>query len=900
MNRTALPLRRPLAAAVGAIVAGSAAPALAQDVRVEVTGSNIKRVDVEGALPVTVMSRDEIERTGSQSVPELLQYLASNASANATLNVSSIGAQTNSVSNASLRALGGQNTLVLINGKRIAQASGEIQGTYGVNLDSIPFAAIERIEILKDGASAIYGSDAIAGVINFIMRQDYQGAEVSGYYGTPTRGGGGGDKWNASGTFGFGDLAKDKYNLFVNAYYQKAESLDQNKRNFSRSSIDLDQGLFVLSGHNDPAHAVTLDGVDVGSPGFPNCGTGRHYPELDQFFGPRCFYDPAAADGVNSIPETETTSLYASGRWQFHPSWQLYGTAAYTKVDTRYAIQPTPLSSAVTHGPLGDQGATIIIRPSNPHYPTALAAAAGAAGQPLELFWRAYALGLRDTTDKNEAFHGVVGTQGSAFNWDWDASFSYSRNETSQVTNGGFVRYSEVLPLLNSDRFNPFGPQTPEFQRELDATQFRAEALSAESTGYLFEAKGTGELYKLPAGSLAAAVGLQVGRSELEQRFHPALQVGDVTGYGGNNADIDADRDYWAAFAEINIPILRNLEVNAAVRFDDYSDFGSTTNPKVSVRWTPLRQLLVRGSWGTGFVAPTLTQAYGATTIGLSEAGLDDPLRCPVTGAVLIDCAAQFNVLFGGNPNLRPQKSDQFSAGIVWEPVTGTSIGFDWFHLTVEDQFSNGPAVATILGDLDRFGSYVTRGPGDASGLPGRITSIDQRFINIGEVEMDGFDIDIKARTENTRIGRFLFSLNGTYYRKYDVTGADGTTTGQVANQFEASTSGLVPRYKQYATITWENGPWSATLGNLHQNSYVDVNTDGNNEQRRVGTLSLWDLSTTYKGFRNLALTLGVQNLFDRDPPFTNQSTTFQLGYDPTYYDARARFVYAKATYTFK
>jgi iron complex outermembrane receptor protein len=889
-----------VAYALGAGAAvGVAVPALAQDVRVEVTGSNIKRVDVEGALPVTVITREEIERTGSQSVPELLSYIASNSSSGATLVTNVIGAQTNSVSTASLRALGGQNTLVLVNGKRVTAASGEIQGVYGVNLDSIPFSAIERVEILKDGASAVYGSDAIAGVINFIMRQDYTGAEVQGMYGAPTRGGGG-EKWNASGTFGLGDLSKDKYNIFVNAYYQKAESLDQNKRDFSRSSFYPYQGLFGLSGTTFPAY-ITTGGI--GNPTYPNCFPSVGSDELTDFLGEaRCVYDPAAADGVNALPEQETTSLYASGRWQFHPDWQLYGTAAYTKVDTRYIIQPTPLGDAITWGPTGENLATITIRPTNPYYPTAAAIAAGVNGDPLNVRYRAYALGLRDTSDENEAFQTVVGTKGTAWNWDFDFDFVYSKNKTSSHPNGGFARYTDALAILNSDQFNPFGEQTPAVQQQFDAIQFREETLSAESTGYMFEGKATGELFKLPAGSLATAVGFQVGKQELSQTFNPSLQVGDVTGFGGNSLNIDADRDYWAAFAEFNIPIVKTLEANLAVRYDDYSDFGTTTNPKVSLRWTPLRELLVRGSWGKGFVAPTLTQAYGANTVGLTQPGLVDPLRCDTTQDAK-DCFAQFNVQFGGNPNLAPQKSDQWTVGFIYEPIAGVSVGFDWFNLKVKDLFSNGPTPLTILTDLAQYGNLVTRGPVDPAfpTVPGPITLIDQRFINIGEVRMDGYDIDIKARTPNTQVGRFTFNLNGTYYRKYDVQQTDGSFSGQVANQLDAATSGLIPRYKQYASVTWDQGPWSATLGNLHQNGYIDVGVDFFTEEpRRVSTMSLWDLSATYKGFKNLTLTLGVQNLFDKNPPFTNQQTTFQVGYDPTYYDARARFVYGQVKYEFK
>ena len=900
MKASRMPIRRPLSAAIALFAAGAAAPSFAQDIRVDVTGSNIRRVEGEGALPVTVMTREEIDRTGAQTVAELLQYVSSNTSGGALSVTNVIGTQSNSVGTASLRGLGGQNTLVLLNGKRLTAASGEINGVYGVNLDSIPFSVIDRVEVLKDGASAVYGSDAIGGVINFILRQDFRGAEATLFYGAPTRGGGG-EKWNATGTLGWGDLAKDRYNAFLSAHYQKAESLDQNKRNFSDSSVNPDEGLLAISGNTFPAHITT---GNIGTPSFPDCAPSIFDPRIDPFFGgPRCVYDPAVADGVNAIPEQETTSVFASGRWQFSPSWQLYGTAAYTNVETRYVVQPTPLSDQITHGPSGNFQAIFLLQPSSPYYPTALAEAAGVGGQPLNLRYRTYALGLRDTTDENEAWQTVAGVKGTAFNWDFDFDFVYSRNETRSRPNGGFARFSELLPLLNSGVVNPLGPNTPEVQAQLDALQFREETFRAKATGYLFEGKATGDLFKLPAGSLAAAVGFQAGKQELQQSFHPSLQIGDVTGFGGNSLGIDADRDYWAAFAEVNIPIVRNLELNAAVRYDDYSDFGSTTNPKFSVRWTPVRELLLRGSWGTGFVAPTLTQAYGANTSGITQPGLADPLRCPTTQDTN-DCVTQFNVLFGGNPNLDPQRSTQWTVGFVAEPINGMSLSFDWFNLDVKDLFSNGPTPLTIVNDQATYGNLITRGPVQSQfpGLPGPITQIDQRFINIGRVKIEGFDVNIKARSPATEWGRFTFNLDGTYYRKYDVQQTDGTFAGFVSNQLGSATSGLNPRYKQYATVTWSRGPWSATLGNQYQSSYIDVGTlfDDDATPRRVGTLSLWDLYASYTGFKNWKLVLGVQNLFDKDPPFTNQQTTFQVGYDPTYYDARARFVYGSVTYSFQ
>jgi iron complex outermembrane receptor protein len=283
-----------------------------------------------------------------------------------------------------------------------------------------------------------------------------------------------------------------------------------------------------------------------------------------------------------------------------------------------------------------------------------------------------------------------------------------------------------------------------------------------------------------------------------------------------------------------------------------------------------------------------------------------DPLRCPTTGDSN-DCATQFTERFGGNPNLKPQRSEQLTLGFVFEPIAGVSLALDWFDLDLKDVFSNGPSSAQILGDLAQYGNLVTRGPVQPQypTIPGPITAIDQRFINQGSNKIEGIDININAQGPVTEWGRFGFNLDGTYYTKYDVQNADGSFTNRISNTFEWNVSGVIPRYKQYATISWTRGPWSATIGNLYQSSYVDLQPvdftpEGDPITRRVGTLSLWDLYGSYTGFKNWKFTLGVQNLFDRDPPNTNTNETFQQGYDSTYYDARARFVYGSVTYTFQ
>jgi iron complex outermembrane receptor protein len=888
-----------VAAGVAAAVAALAPPGVdAQDIRVEVTGSNIRRVEGEGALPVQVITREEIDRTGSQSAMDILNYISANNSGGAVSLANTIGTLTFSTQTASLRGLGGQNTLVLINGKRITQASGETQGTYGVNIDAIPFSAIERVEVLRDGASAIYGSDAVGGVINFIMRQDFKGIEATAYYGAPTRGGGG-EIGSATLTAGWGDLAKDRFNVFGSLYWKKENALNGNRRDFSDSSLNVDEGLVAVSGNTFPAH-ITTGGI--GSILYPNCSPSIAVPaDVGLAAADRCFYDPAAAPGVNIIPEVETTSFYGSARWQINPNWQAYLNGAYSHVENNFVIQPTPLSDQILYGVNGDIPATFLLPPTSPYYPHAQAIAAGVDGQPLNLRYRTYALGLRDTTDKNDQYQVLTGVKGSQWDWDMDFSFAYSHSKTTQRTNNGFAEYSRLLPLLSSGVVNPFGESTPAVQAQLDALQYRREAFSGESSGWQVELKGSRDLYKLPAGPLAMAIGTQIGRQTLEQDFSPELQLGDVTGYGGNLIPIDASRRYWSAFAEFNIPIVRTLEGTAAVRYDHYSDFGDTTNPKFALRWNPIRQVLLRGSWGTGFVAPTLTQAYGANFSGLTQAGLEDPLRCPVTQDTN-DCITQFTVRFGGNPNLQPQKSTQWQVGFVLEPTPGVSFGVDYFDIILKNLFSNGPTPETILADQATYGYLIQRGPVQPQfpNIPGPILNIDQRFINLGEVRIQGFDIDARAQTPRFNWGRLAFALNGSYYSKYDVQQPDGSFAGFVSNAFQAAVSGITPRYKQYATLTWDYGPWTTTLGHNYTASYIDVGTDINDNLRRVGSQSLWDLYGSYTGFKNWKLTLGVKNLFDTNPPFTNQQTTFQVGFDPTQYDARARFVYGSVTYTFR
>ena len=886
----------------------------APDIKVEVTGSNIKRVEGEGALPVTIITREEIERSGATTPMELLQQISSNNSSSAVGLGSAVGATTFSAQTASLRGLGGGRTLVLLNGHRLEGFAGEITSVQGVNLSAIPFSAIERVEVLKDGASAIYGSDAIAGVINFITRSDYRGAEVTGFYGTPTRGGGG-DQYQGSVSAGFGDLAKDRWNVFLSGSYNEQKSLDQADRDFSRTSYLPDIGLVTISSNTNPGRVTTggIGAVYQGQLAWPDhCAPSQTFP-----FG--CYFDPAAVHGINMIPNNKQYNLFANGRFQINSDWQAYAQANYAHQETHLIIQPGPVSSLFTYGPLNNIPTTITLQPSSPFYPHNLAATAATDddgnpinidGQPLDVRFRTFDNGFRDTTDTNEHWNLIGGVKGTWANWDWDGSLNYSEGKTKQRLNGGFQDYTILLPILNSGQYNLFGPNTPDMVNLVRSANVVGDTFHGTTKSYGAQAKTSGEIWKLPAGSVALAAGVEGHKEEFNQIFTPALESGNVTGYGGPlKSTRDKNRTVYAAFAEVNIPIVKTLEGDVAVRYDHYSDFGSTTNPKFSLRWQPTRTMLFRGSYGTGFLAPTLYQLYTPQFGGVSQTGQTDPIRCPVTGDIGLDCNTQFNVLFGGNAALKPEESEQATLGFVVEPFANASFSVDYFKINLKNAIQTGIPPETILGDLGQFGSFVTRGPADPNfpGLPGRITQIDQLYINLGAERIQGLDIEGHYRAPTMDWGRLSFNIAGTYYLRYDVQRPDGSYYGQVGNMLNSIlnnlNTGVIPRWKHYASVTWDRGPWSATLAQTYQTSYTDYQVDGTTDTccaRTVGSMSIWDLQGSYAGFKNWKLVLGVKNLFDRNPPVSNQTGTFVSGFDPSYYDPRARFVYGSVTYSFK
>jgi iron complex outermembrane receptor protein len=895
-----------LGGAAGLLSAGSASAQYAPSdqttqgtIKVEVTGSNIKRIEGEGALPVQVITRQEIDRSGAQSVAELLNYVSANNSSGAISMNAVIGVTSYSNVTASLRGLGATATLILVNGKRLGAFSGGVSGTEGTNISLIPFAAIERVEVLKDGASAIYGTDAVGGVINFIMRQDYQGAEATIWGGTPTQGSHG-QQYQVSATAGFGSLDKDKYNIMASFNYNEQRPLFSVDRSFANTSFRPDIGLNTTSGQTFPGYIST---GGIGNLTFPNCA-----PSV--VIGTRCRFDPNAVPGVEIIPDTKQFNFFGSARYQINNDWQAYITGMYGHVDNDYVIQPTPISDQISTITTPTGGAQILLPPTSPYYPTAAAIAAGVNGQPLNVRWRCYPCGFRDQEDITEAYQVVAGAKGSAWNWDFDGSFNYSQNTLSDRLNNGFPLYTPLLALLNSGNIDVLSTNLPASQvQAVQGTDFTGEAANAKLDQYGVDLKGSSEIYQLPAGPLAVALGGQAYKQKLTQGYAAELQAGDISGFGGAALPISAERTQWAVFGEMNVPIIKGLEADAAVRYDHYSDFGSTTNPKLSVRWQPYTWFLSRASYGTGFLAPTLFELFTPDVQNITPAGSNDPLRCPNPfgpgAGSNPDCNTQFPDLLGGNPALKPQLSSQWSLGGVLEPTPGVSLSLDYFAIILSNLVSTGVPLSVILNNATyaTYSYLVTRAASCPGGQPCPITSINQLNVNFGKERVQGFDIDLRARTPATAVGRFGAEVQATYYTRYDLRNPDGTYTSQIGNQntgLLATTVGVIPRFKSYIPFTWDYGPWNATFANNYQSGYIDYNTDANGNLRTVGPASTWDLQGSYSGFKNITLTLGVKNLFNRNPPLTNQGLVFQNGYDPSYWDARQQFVYGSIKYVWK
>ncbi|NWG73514.1 MAG: TonB-dependent receptor [Rubrivivax sp.] len=868
----------------GDVRADDASLAQVQGDRVVVTGSRIARTDLEGPLPVQVITRDQIEASGVTTVEQLLERVPANV--NPVTTALTIGsADQPGLAAANLRGLGAGSTLVLLNGRRLANYAfnGET-----VDLNAIPLAAIERVEVLRDGASAIYGTDAIAGVVNFILRSDYRGVEASASVNVTQHGGG--NAAQASLTLGTGDPAVDGYNVFGMVGVQRQQALRGRDRESTRTAYRPDLGVVGLSALTYPSNILDRPGFRLLNPTAeagcspPSSLPIPTVPPLRP--GTMCAFDFAAVADV--LPEVERASALLRGTWRAGAETNLYAEAMVARNRFDTAISPYPVAAFTTAF-----GAPVYPA-DGPYYPGEFAAANGLAGD-LPFSWRATEFGPRLNTTTSEAQRFVLGVDALLGDWDVDAAALYSANEQAVEYGGSYFYLSRLIPALRSGLVNPWGPTGPEGQALLAAAAYRGTPQTANGSTTLLNVAATGELAQLPAGTVAAALGGEARRERLAYEWDPAVLSGDSP-IGSALTPVSGSRDVVALFAELNVPIAPRLEAQLALRWDDYSDFGSTTNPKVALRWQPVSSLLLRGSWGQGFRAPplyTLNEPQDSSDIYFGR----DPVRCPATESV-DDCFLQVPLTTGGNPALRPETSTQRHVGVVWAPLRALSLGLDAWDIEQKGAVTT-VAPEYIVANEEQFPARVSRGPADPEtpGLPGPIVAVDATAMNIGTTRTSGVDVDLDWNLPPTDLGRVRISLLGTYVSRYD-TQLDGVETVSLLGRSRFFAP-AVPRWRSTLNLDWTGGAWSSTLSMLYSRGYVEPVASGFGTAtgtREVAAAMQWDLQVRYAGFAGWGLAAGIRNLFDQGPPFS-QTSPFQFGFNPQVASPLGRTFYVRLSY---
>ena len=932
---------------------------------VTVTGSRIKRTDVEAALPVTIIQKQEIDAQGITSAEQLLQQLniATNGSDNLASNNSIApgeGRGNNGVSGANLRGQGADATLVLLNGRRVSAhgLAGQV-----VDLNSIPFAAIERVEVLRDGASAVYGTDAIGGVINFITKTDYQGLSVT--TGVDTTHEGGGDIYRVGMLGGVGDLDADRWNAWLAVNYKKNEILTGRDRDFTSSfqperglspdsrggpfaTIGAGSGTLINGNLIDPLDNSAQSWVNIADlPGGIGCENAGDLmgPYGDQIWNPAFRYACAWDYGRARTLQQEVETNQAIGRFTFRISdnHQLFVEAMGSEVESKRRFEalqfttsiPSATNPASAAGTLNPYPLNDLTRSTYDMVYNALLGYFGPQsnlryGNPIAYRWRCYECGPREYTTTTKASRLLLGLDGNIGSWGYTAGLSRSSSKAQSILSNGFVFTAPLKELMRTGQINPFllpgQSQSPATLAALEAISANGtELYHGETTTTTFDATFNGSLgFDLWASEpVQAAAGVEWRREEYEFGG-PALWDTTANPLTGGNAWIyqaagDASnymtgksRTVKAVYAELLVPVFDSFNATISGRRDEYDGFGSTFNPKYSFKWQPADWLALRGSYSTGFKVPDFAKLFrGVTESPSVGSGVDiaDPASCPGGDpqAGVPGCENIWpTILTGGNPNLKPEEAEQRSIGFVLAPTANFNISVDWWEIE-----RLATVRSTSLRELkDNYGIFSENWIRDASG---NVVQIDQRYVNTGGTLTRGIEIDASLRGELFG-GDWRIHLNGNYLDQYKTKALE--TSPWSANQVgKFTTWGILPlKWKHTLGFSWAKGDWAHTLTQVYRDGYLDAPASGYQPTRirtgvyvppaydpKVEEYITYNYSVTWTGFDKLKATFGIRNLLNTDPPFTLAYLDYGggSGWEPRVADPRGRAFNLMFEYTF-
>ena len=913
---------------------GVTAPVLAQTTatspapqRVEITGSSIKRIASEGALPVQVITAADLQRTGIQTAEELLRSLGLNAAGadSAESNNNVFGSDTDRLTggsaNANLRGLGPGSTLVLLNGRRIS-THGMSAGA--VDLNAIPMAAVDRIEVLKDGASAIYGTDAIGGVINFILKKDFNGVDVGASFSQPLASGGGTTR-RAQVTVGKGSLDNDGFNLMASLTVDRNDILRGRDRSFA-NGFQPSLGLSPDSSSHPFANVINLANTALPAAGSVVGATDpAKYTRINLLsiqgqcdaietgvqYQPQLWNASQAANKYNCNTDygrqymltapKEATNLVARGSLKLGSNHTAFAevTASQTKVKSELTpSQFSTTAAAANHYPV-----------TGPYYLNLKDAGVAQFDptKPIAYRWRMQDFGNRLIENVVDNARFLVGLDGDIGRYAYKLGLSTGSSEGYANLIDGYAYSALLNAALKTGVINPWvkpgEKQTAAAMALIESTKARGRLQGGETGLTQFDGNLSGEVMKLPAGTLDFAVGFDVRRESYE--FAPGsgfscvstlatTVVTDVLLCPGNSAVPKVSRDVKAVYAELAVPVFKGLDLQLAVRHDEYSGIGGTTNPKVAFAYRPSSVVLLRGSLNTGFRAPSFQQL----SLNLGPRDLtttyNDPIRC---AADPTQCAiVGLDYTDSGNPNLKPEKSKQGTLGIVIAPTDALTIYADYWRVDLTDRLRK-LLVTDVLANYALFPERFER---DATG---NITVVRAGWINAAESTTRGIDWGTSYRSKLDS-STLAMAVDGTYMLRHRERALAITQPVDLVGKFGARTIYL--RNKLTGSATWASGPWSTTLTGTYKSGYKDeafpagvVPPPGANEF--VSSYTTFGLFATYTGFKNTSITIGVRNLLDTDPPFThhNVDNVVGAGWDPRVADPAGRTLTLSAKYSF-
>ncbi|MGB1200822.1 MAG: TonB-dependent receptor plug domain-containing protein [Cognaticolwellia aestuarii] len=826
--------------------------------RIEVTGSRIKRSDMEGPSPVQSIGRDDIENMGYDNLQQLLERMPVAGNGTFSTRGNNQDSTANGSAAVSLRGLGADATLVLINGRRVSvSAFAEGITNSFVDINSIPVSAIERIDILKDGASAIYGSDAVAGVVNVILKKDIEGVELNlGYGGTD---GPNYEETTASLVWG---TSSEKSSASIIIDYFKNTSLSSNEM-----------------GSLGTANQAPYGGEDFrSSRGFP----GYFYVDEVKTIDPDCPADKATASGSCLFdygpygyisPASERIGAISQFEYRFDNAITSFLEMAIQHNSSVAAGAPTPL----------DEDAGLTVPASHPNNPFGEDIAIGR--------YRTVDAGARQWDIESDTLRLVAGLRGEINDWSWEAAVQKGRSKSMQTGDRtqGWVRTDFLQQEIDAGSYNPFGGtfNDPEVIDRITTSLVRR----GESHMTSFDANITGEAFDFGDGVVMMAAGIEYREEDVNDIPDDQFQRGLI--FGTESVSASAEREQYAAYVEFSIPVSDSLELQLAGRYDDYSDFGNTTNPKIAFRWAPSDEITVRASWAQGFRAPSLAQ------IGLGPSQKSqffvDTQRCEQTG---LDCQAlDYNIEFSGNPDLEAEESESWNIGFIWAPEADFGISVDIWSITQDNKIDEeefGPIYAAECGNQNS--TICVRLPATGGASLGTIQKVHSTFKNLSSQEVSGIDISGNYNHSLDDLGLLKFNLEWAYQDKFEKDGRD--YTGEYG----------YPEHRWIFSTNWEIGQFNTNINISYVGEFEDtpdIDFDGNldfdsNTSRMVDSQILVDLQTSYHVTEFTKVSLGVNNLLDEEPPFAIGDGDGDLyGYVSGVHNPRGRYLYTKVSFLF-